>query len=190
MKLWREAHTAAEQEALVEAALAATRDHATGRDNVTRAAELLGITRRHLTRWRAETRRLRRIHGLTETARLSETGETSSLTGTDEAGEMRSGTETLSKRKQLTYASGGSTFSTVATATAEHRTDAVTDDPAPKKSITVEIPLELYQWVEREALRRKHLGFTNRMAMGPIVIEALERHRRKTDGGGGDDNND
>lgn len=164
MKPWKEAN-AAEQEAMVEAAMKAA-----GR-NVTRAALILGISRRHLTRFRSETRRL------TETSRLSETPETNETRQTREPSRginmvsPAHGGETATERKHLSYADSEPTFvrvSTAVTATAQRE----------EKRIAIDLPKSDDNWLEEEALRQKRATNGSRPSKGKVVEAAIEHFRR------------
>ncbi len=186
MKRWEDALTEAEQQKVVAEALHRTKE------NVTHAATLLGVSRRHLSRYISVTRRLAETHGLPDPFGLGSidvTSETSSLTetsNTERGGENRissSATETLSTEKSLTYGGRTSNFVAVGSAAAV-ASDPVAQTPktdaeeAAKVPITIEIPKSLNDWLELEALRRKQQSGRSRMAKAPIIVEALERLRR------------
>ncbi len=191
MKRWEDALTEAEQQAVVAEAL-----HRTKR-NVTHAAVLLGVSRRHLSRYIAVTRRLAETHSLPDPfglGGLDVTTETSSLSETSQGNigsENKNGlnaSETLSIENSLTYGLGASTFSHVGSVAAvasdpvtlTPKTDA--EEEAAKVPITVELPKPLADWIELQALREKQSGARSRMAKAPIIVRAIEYYRRMVEG--------
>lgn len=122
--------------------------------NKTKAARSLGMSRRHL--YRLLSRSLVDTPGNAETPCHSETSDNGS------AGV----TPTLDAA--LTYSRSTPTFRSVELgATAE------------VKEISVEIPMDLYDWLDDEAHLRKRAERRPRPAKSPIVIEALQRLREE-----------
>lgn len=120
---------------------------------MTHAARALGMSRRHLTRLLHETPSLASTPCLTETPSLDETSN---------GGKASNGTETPSDSRLLTYAGNGPIFRGMASAPV---------------SVSVELPGDLAEWLEDEALARKRREGRPRPAKSPIVVEALERLR-------------
>jgi hypothetical protein len=46
------------------------------------------------------------------------------------------------------------------------------------RELSIEVPSDLYDWLDDEALFRKRRDGRPRVAKGPIVVEALSRLRR------------
>ena len=192
MKRWEDALTEAEQQAVVAEALHRTKK------NVTHAAALLGVSRRHLSRYIAVTRRLAATHGLTDPfglGGLDMTTETLSLSETtqDKGGSENNDdlnvSETLSSEKSLTYSRRASTFSHVGSAAAVAsdpvtltKTEAATVEETAKVPITIELPKPIADWIELQALREKQSGARSRMAKAPIIVRAIEFYRRHLEG--------
>jgi len=131
MKKWAEGRTGAERVAAVEQALRAA-------GSVTKAALLLGISRRYLTRVLGEIRR------------RSESHETSGLTGNggrvDHVKPL--GSESRSSFKPLTYPHPAPTFPRVSTAMAIPAEEV-------KVPTTMAIKKAVKDWAELRALSRK-----------------------------------
>jgi hypothetical protein len=171
LKKWRDVRTSAEQERLAAEAMRIA-------GTVDGAAKLLGISRRHLTRFRAETVRLvllnrtdetDRTHGTNETG---ETGETPRLIETRYGGDSG---ETITPNVSLTYGRTEPILSSMATAANTARMD----EPEGVKITAEDVPAELAQWLDEEAMREKHRLRLSRQAKSPIIIRALQEYRER-----------
>lgn len=101
---------------------------------------------------------------------LRETRETPCLNGTPETAY---GGETRSDSALLTYGRSAPTFNRVST------TAAMTENP----KLTIELPRNLKDWLERKALDRKQRD-GGRFSVAPLVRELLEREMNAEKKGG------
>jgi hypothetical protein len=155
MNPWASYRSPAARRAAISEAL-----HASG-GNVTAAATLLGLSRRHLTRLLSETQRLRRT---------GETGETTSLNGTPR-GDRSAGTPTVGS--SLTYGQTDPSLRVVTSA------PTITSEAMETVDIQVSLPRDLAAWLELEALLLKQQKGASRASKSVVVAEALEEYRRR-----------
>lgn len=144
---WRDCHSQRERNLALVEALGLTGC------NVTRAARLLGVSRRHLSRI------------------LNETGETPRLTETIRTSATSSSGETPSRSAALTY---GGAVPTLGDMSTPH----VTTEP-PVEKLSVELDSDMKRWLELEALKMKHERGFARPSMARVIVEALVEYRRR-----------
>jgi len=165
---WKGA-TLKEQERMMAEAL-----HVAG--TVEKAAKMLGISRRHLTRVRSSMRRgTPRLIETNETSRLTETEETAEPSRLVHATETRRGSETATPTNALTYGHHAPTLHPMSTAVAP-TTDA-TREADPVSRVAFDLPKSLTDWLDEKALRRKQERGESRPSKSRIVAELIARAR-------------
>lgn len=168
---WSEARTAQEREAAIRTALHSTNG------NVKRAADLLAVSRRQLTRVLGESPWLREMPETGETSmptgtpRLSGTTETPSLIGTSTDTNVADAGETPSRSRPLTYLRSVPSFRGVTSA------PTMTDvDRADLANVEIYIKKSNADRLEMEALREKQRTGASRMSKSVVVEAALEAY--------------
>lgn len=164
MSRWERCRTERERRDLLEQVLRETAG------NVTRAATLLGITRRHLTRLlrQGETKGRTETMGLTETSETRETTETSSLTETSDA------SETATHADSLTYRRARPRFPAVSTPSMHVEEKASLNLP--------DLPRSCKEWLEDQALLLKRKTGASRASMTAVVVQLIQREREREAG--------
>lgn len=152
VRRWRDCHSQRERHfALINALSAAG-------GNVTHAARLLGVSRRHLSRI------------------LNEKSETSRLTETIRTGTDRNTGETLTRSAALTYGGAVPRLTNMST-------PHVTTEPCPEKppveKLSVDLDPDMKRWLELEALKMKHEQGHSRPSMARVIVEALKEYRQR-----------
>lgn len=162
--MWRDAKPGPDQRACLRAAMDAENG------NISRAAKRLGLSRQHLYRL---LQLLDATPGVTP--RDSVTGSDTvtrpdSVTSSDIDGDVTrdsaSATVTRSRVLSLTYGHTRPNLGIV-NGTAEVAEDVVV--------MNLSLPRRLVQWLEMEAVRRKHAVGASKAAKSPIVAELIEK---------------
>lgn len=156
VRQWRDCNgTPQRQAALVEALQIA-------KGNKSHAAKLLGLSRQHLHRILTDPAK-HGLHGVTDTSSVG-----------DSSGDSQAGNESVTPRsgvtrntlESLTSGHARPTLIAVSTAPAAVETDEV--------SVTLLIPRRCAEWLDHEAVRRKHAVRHGKSAKAPIVVELIE----------------
>jgi hypothetical protein len=154
MKTWAEAAKGPEQRALLA--------WAESSGNLTEAARALGISRRWLTMLLSEMRR-NSVHtgnsGNSENSILTEGFTPDGNSGT---------TENRSHVESLTYADAAPRLGGMSSAAA-NLTSTAEGEPLSLPNV----PKDIKEWLEGEALRRKQAGLTRRPNMTLVVVDAI-----------------
>jgi hypothetical protein len=160
---WRDARPGPDQRACLKAAMDAEGG------NISRAAKRLGLSRQHLYRL------LQLLETPGVTPRDSVTGgdtvtrPDSVTSGDSDDGVTHggaSGTVTRSRDFPLTYGDQKPNLAAV------NSTGEVTEDVV---VMNLHLPRRLVQWLEMEAVRRKHAVGASKAAKSPIVAELIEK---------------
>lgn len=160
---WRDARPGPDQRACLRAAMDAEGG------NISRAAKRLGLSRQHLYR----LLQLLETPGVTprDSGTPSDTvtrgdSVTSSDSDSDVTRNSASATVTRSRYLSLTYGDQKPNLGIV-NGTAEVAEDVVV--------MNLHLPRRLVQWLEMEAVRRKHAVGASKAAKSPIVAELIEK---------------
>jgi hypothetical protein len=179
VKTWAEAKTVPQRHEAVRGALEFTRG------DVQRAAALLGISRRYLTRLLTENRSLYETAVLSRLGATRGTGETSVLSENSGAGENVGGGgagETINRSHALTYGRTDPTFAPMEGAATPTEVGGDDERDEPKVPLSgVSLAETCSDWLDMESVRRYHASGRVGKPSKARVLEDLIRAQMDRD---------